>query len=130
MTAKTKKYKAPTIRELAHTIAGKHEYTSAKFVEKELRNLRSALLNNRYYTRVDTVSKSGMSRIVVAAYLKDNKMHRVLPCILTFLGGADKNGRVHGCGMDMLFSTQYNLFMGVCPRLKYQDKMTRYNLIP
>lgn len=93
---------------------------------KELKAIRKALLSGRYYTCVESVSSSGMSRVIKIAYIQDNKLHGVDDNVYK-LAGCDKNHRISGCGMDMLFSAQYNLFRALCPNLRYQDKMQRYN---
>ena len=102
---------------------------SAEYVKQELRELlaiRQALIEGRYYTRVDTVAKSGMSRTIEICYIADNKLHSVTDTIYR-LAGCDKNRRISGCGMDMLFAAQYNIFVELCPDLRYQDSMQRYN---
>jgi hypothetical protein len=93
---------------------------------KELKAVRKALLSGRYYTDVESVSSSGMSRIIKIAYIADNKLHGVGDDIYK-LAGCDKNHRISGCGMDMLFHAQYNLFQALCPDKRYQDAMQRYN---
>lgn len=93
---------------------------------KELLAVREALLQGRYYTRVDSVSKSGMSRTIVIKYIKDNKLHGVSDFIYK-LAGCDKNHRIGGCGMDMLFQAKYNLFVTLCPNHKYKKPMPSYN---
>lgn len=93
---------------------------------KELKAVRKALLSGRYYTGVESVASSGMSRIIKIAYIADNKLHGVGDDIYK-LAGCDKNHRISGCGMDMLFAAQYNLFRALCPEMRYQNKMQRYN---
>jgi hypothetical protein len=93
---------------------------------QELKAVRKALLNGRYYTGVESVSSSGMSRVIKIKYIDNNKLHGVSDEIYK-LAGCDKNHRIGGCGMDMLFHAQYNLFQVLCPNMRYQDKMTRYN---
>lgn len=94
--------------------------------EKHLKEVKEALLKGRLYLGVESVSKSGMSRTIKIKYIKDNKLHGVGDLIYK-IAGCDKNRRIKGCGMDMLFAAQYNLFVTLCPRLRYQDKMPRYN---
>lgn len=93
---------------------------------KELKAVRKALLNGRYYTGVESVSSSGMSRVIKIGYIDNNQLHFVTDDIYS-LAGCDKNHRISGCGMDMLFHAQYNLFQALCPNMRYQDKMKRYN---
>lgn len=93
---------------------------------EELQNVKNAILKGRLYLGVDSVSSSGMSRTIVIKYIKNNHLHAVSDLIYQ-LAGCDKNRRIRGCGMDMLFAAQYNLFVTLCPRLRYQDRMPRYN---
>jgi len=95
---------------------------------KELKAVRKALLNGKYYTCVESVSSSGMSRIIKICYIDNNTLYGVSDEIYQ-LAGCDKNHRISGCGMDMLFAAQYNLFVTLCPNMRYQDKMKRYNTI-
>lgn len=92
---------------------------------QELKAVRKALLNGRYYTGVESVSASGMSRVIKIAYIDNNKLHGVTDEIYK-LAGCDKNHRISGCGMDMLFAAQYKLFRALCPNMRYQDKMKQY----
>ena len=101
----------------------------AEYVKYELTELlavREALLTGTYYTCVDSVAKSGMSRTIRIKYIKDNVLHNVTDAVYR-LAGCDKNRRISGCGMDMLFHAQYNLFVQLCPDLRYQSDMQRYN---
>lgn len=92
----------------------------------ELNEWKKALLHGRFYCRVISVSKSGMSRRIELAYMKNNKLTHASSDILK-LAGCTKDGRISGCGMDMLFAAQYALFCALCPKMRYQDKMKRYN---
>lgn len=95
---------------------------------KELIAVKQALLNGNYYTFVESVAKSGMSRVIKIGYIADNKWQGVSDEIYK-LAGCDKNRRISGCGMDMLFAAQYNLFRALCPEYTYQKDMPRYNSI-
>lgn len=92
-----------------------------------LLDLRNALLKGRLYYRVASVSRSGMSRTLEIAYIKDNRLVSVQDENLLKLAGCSKDGRINGCGMDMIFHSQYTLFQNLCPNLRYQEKMPRYN---
>lgn len=94
---------------------------------KELIEVKQALLDGRYYTFVESVTKSGMSRIIKIGYIANNKWQGVSDEIYK-LAGCDKNRRISGCGMDMLFAAQYNLWNALCKELPYQQ-MPRYNSI-
>ena len=91
-----------------------------------LNEVKESILKGRYYTSVESVSSSGMSRVIKIKYIKNNSLHGVNDDIYK-LAGCDSNNRIKGCGMDMLFHAQYNLFQALCPNMKYQDKMKRYN---
>ena len=101
--------------------------TGIETYEFTLNNLKSALLDGRYYTRVESVASSGMSRTIKIGYIKNNRFYNVCDDQILRLAGCDKNGRISGCGMDMLFAAQYNLFQALCPRHRYQDAMKQYN---
>lgn len=93
---------------------------------KELMDIKRALLDGRLYLGVESVSKSGMSRIIKIRYIKNNRLYGCSDLIYE-LAGCDKNNRISGCGMDMLFAAQYDLFMVLCPNHRYQESMKRYN---
>ena len=95
---------------------------------RNLTHLKDAILNGNYYTRVDKVSPSGMSRTIEIGYIRKNKLFKVDDFVYK-LAGCDKNQRISGCGMDMLFAAQYNLFQKLCPNMRYQDKMKQYNYL-
>lgn len=93
---------------------------------KHLQEVKQAILKGRLYIGVESVSASGMSRVIKIKYIKGNKLQGVDDLVYK-IAGCDKNNRITGCGMDMLFAAQYNLFVTLCPRMRYQDKMPRYN---
>lgn len=88
--------------------------------------IREALLDKRFYARVDKVSQSGLSRIIKMAYISNNHLYHVSNTDILKLAGCNKQGRINGCGMDMLFAAQYNIFVALCPELRYQDFMPNY----
>ena len=95
-----------------------------------LTKIKNALLNGRFYAGVKNVSSSGMSRIITLAYIYKNKLHTIRDEQILSLAGCDKNGRISGCGMDMLFHAQYTLFHNLHKTYKqahYQKRMKRYN---
>jgi len=105
------------------------QYNSVEYLYSELINIKNALLKGNYYTQVLTVSKSGMSRTILIGYIKNNKWYRVWNTDIKKLAGVNRKDRINGCGMDMLFAAQYNLFQSLCPNYKYQDTMKRYNTL-
>ena len=108
------------------------EYTesTAKLYREQLMHIKNAMTGGKYYTRVETVSKSGISRTIAIAYTHGNRLIHICDTLILDLAGVDKNGRIGGCGMDMLFAAQYNLFHslhGSYKRAHYQKRMARYN---
>ena len=101
-----------------------------EWTAKDLTQIKNALLNGRFYCGVDSVSKSGMSRKIRLAYIYRNKLRRITNPFILNLAGCDKNGRISGCGMDMLFHAQYTLFQNLHRSYKeahYQKRMPSYN---
>jgi len=97
---------------------------------EELTRIKNALLKGRFYCGVDSVSKSGMSRKIRLAYIYRNKLRRITDPYILNLAGCNKDGRISGCGMDMLFHAQYTLFHNLHNSYKqahYQKRMPSYN---
>ena len=95
-----------------------------------LTKIKNALLNGRFYAGVKNVSSSGMSRIITLAYIYKNKLHTIRDEQILSLAGCKKDGKISGCGMDMLFHAQYTLFHNLHKTYKqahYQKRMKRYN---
>jgi len=93
---------------------------------KHFTEVKEALLKGRYYTCVTSVSSSGMSRTIKIKYIKNNRLNHV-SCDLYEIAGCDSSHRIKGCGMDMLFQAQYNIFTALCPNMNYTKKMKQYN---
>lgn len=76
-----------------------------------------AVAERRIHYHVDTVSKSGMSRTIIITSCEGSRgshYYRQYNAMLEALGYSVKRGytdsiRVHGCGMNMLFATNYNI---------------------
>lgn len=97
---------------------------------KELTRIKNALLKGRFYAGVKSVSSSGMSRNIELAYIYNNKLFKIRDKEILSLAGVSKNGRISGCGMDMLFHAQYTLFQNLHRTYKqahYQKRMLNYN---
>lgn len=97
---------------------------------KELTRIKNALLKGRFYAGVKSVSNSGMSRKIELAYIYNNKLFKIRDKEVLSLAGVSKNGRISGCGMDMLFHAQYTLFQNLHRTYKqahYQKRMLNYN---
>lgn len=81
----------------------------------------AAVKDKRISYTVDTVSKSGMSRTLIITSCERSRYngklqyhYRQYNTMLQALGYTIKRGyrdsiRVHGCGMNMLFATNYNI---------------------
>ena len=98
----------------------------------ELLRIKNSLLKGNFYAGVQSVSKSGMSRIVKLGYTYKNKFRSITDPKILSLACCDKNGRISGCGMDMLFHAQYSLFHSLhsnYKRANYQKRMKPYNQI-
>jgi len=104
---------------------------SVASLQDHLIYVRNAILKGRFYIGVRSVAKSGMSRELAMAYVdkKYGVLQEVWPAVYS-LAGCDKNKRIKGCGMDMCFAAQYELFQILCPKMRYQDKMPSYNHLP
>ncbi|MBL4590771.1 MAG: hypothetical protein JKY96_02305 [Phycisphaerales bacterium] len=111
------------IQKLAQKLLGEGSYTDS--LEKELVDVAHALKAGKYYTRVDSVARSGVSRIISIGYIKGGKL-RCVSAHVYKLAGTDKNQRITGCGMDILFSAQNNLWRRLFPGTRYQG-MPHYN---
>lgn len=118
-------------------IKGYHRYTEENDLEwlknsyaAQLNNIKEALLKGRFYAGVIKRSASGMSRTIKLAYIKNNRLYTIHNPNFLKLAGCDKNGRIGGCGMDMLFHAQYTLFHNLHSNYKqahYQKRMPQYN---
>ena len=76
--------------------------------------LKKCFLRNKVvWTKIESVSKSGMSRIINAYTVKNNEIDRVSYYVAQLLDSTydDKTGgiRMNGSGMDMEFALEYNL---------------------
>jgi len=80
---------------------------------------------DQLFLRVDTVSKSGMSRTIECAVIVGNDIINAT-YLLKELKILDKRGSIRGCGMDMLFEVSYQLFYILHPNKKYQSNLSRY----
>ena len=100
-----------------------------RYILQELTRIKKALYKGNFYMRVDSVSKSGMSRKIQFAYTYKNKIVSVSNKHILKLAGCAKDGRISGCGMDMLFHAQYTLFINLHSSYKkanYSKNMNQY----
>jgi len=101
-----------------------------KWNVETLTKIKNALLNGRFYASVQSVSRSGMSRKIKLGYIYKNRMHIIRDKQILSLAGCNAKGSISGCGMDMLFQAQYNLFINLHNNYKeahYQKRMKQYN---
>jgi hypothetical protein len=105
----------PHAYEKENTEERKKQFFNSTYKERltQLNDIKKALYNGSFYMRVVSVSKSGMSRRIQFAYVKNNKIISVNDEKILNLSGCSKDGRVNGCGMDMLFHSQYTLFINL-----------------
>tara|TARA_R100000781_G_C4008503_1_gene102832 strand:+ start:113 stop:568 length:456 start_codon:yes stop_codon:yes gene_type:complete len=102
-----------------------------KYIRAELTRIKNALLNGKFYCKVNSVSRSGMSRNVTLAYIYKGKLRTINEKEILELATI-KNNKIGGCGMDMLFHAQYSLFNSLFRTYKeahYQKRMKAYNTI-
>ena len=104
------------------------EYQAAEAL-RLLPAVKRALKANKIWATVHTVSKSGMSR-TISLYIVNKGNIVCLDWAFGKIYGdsitKDREVRINGCGMDMLFEANYRLFVTCCPRTKYQP-YCRYN---
>jgi len=101
-----------------------------KWNAETLTKIKNALLNGRFYASVQSVSRSGMSRTIKLGYIYKNRMHIIRDKFILSLAGCNAKGSISGCGMDMLFHAQYNLFINLhsnYKRANYAKRMKEYN---
>lgn len=106
--------------------------TRSNYYYNELTRIKKALLNGRFYAGVMSVSRSGMSRKIKLAYTYKNKLHTIRDEKILALAGCNKDGKIGGCGMDMLFHSQYTLFQNLHRSYKeanYSKRLRAYNNI-
>ena len=106
---------------------------SAESYAHILENIKRAMLSGNFYIGVFKVSHSGMSRTLAMGYMHGGKLWAINDPHILKLAGCDRNGRIGGCGMDMLFHAQHTLFHNLHANYKqarYQKRMAQYNLLP
>lgn len=92
----------------------------------DLQTYLKAVAERRIHYSVDTVSRSGMSRTLIIISCERSRYngklqhyYRQYNAMLAALGYSVKRGytdsiRVYGCGMNMLFATNYNICRFAC----------------
>ncbi len=109
-------------------------YTSVENFIQNAEAYINAIQERRMLNIIKTVSNSGMSRVLkfmsYEIYKEKNNnngkgYYRNYYTLFKQLGYQEtKEGfRIHGCGMDMVFNTNYNIIHDLC-RLGFMDKDT------
>lgn len=112
------------INKLAKKISSNCENGDQDYCYRVLNDLRSALLNDRYYTCM--ISKTKTTCVIKIKYIRDNKLHDV-PEFIYELANCNKDHSVAGNGFYSLHTAQYNLFTALCPGMTGKNKMIPYN---
>jgi len=107
--------------EIEKRIAKKLKYYPWEQFEKDARTYISAIQESRMCCVIHSVSSSGMSRVMSFHSCEENNYtegdkqfhYRQYNCLFIALGHTEskcRNGfRIGGCGMDMVFATNYNI---------------------
>ena len=101
---------------------GLTEYQAKEVIEL-LPAIKRALKTNKIYAKVDSVSRSGMSR-KISLYIVNKGEIYCLNFAFGKIFGDRLNGcevTIYGCGMDMLFESVYRLFRTFCPKTPYNN---------
>lgn len=109
----TKNIKAD--KEISKAIDKESYYEIENFI-KDAQEYIKAIKDRRMINNINSVSNSGMSRTIKflsCEKSKDSFYYRQYSMLFTTLGYSDKNKsgyfRVNGCGMDMIFHTNYSI---------------------
>lgn len=111
----TKIEKLNANKELQKNISKMNHYNSEQFL-KDAQQYIKAIKERRMLCCINSVSKSGMSRTLSfkscekSKYAKNDYWYSNYYALFTALGHtrAGDYFRVNGCGMDMVFATNYN----------------------
>jgi len=111
-----------TKEEVEKNIAKKLKYYSYEQFEKDAVKYIEAIQEGRMVCVIHSVAKSGMSRVMSFHSCEQNQYpedstpdfhYRQWNCLFIALGHTEskcRNGfRIGGCGMDMVFATNYNI---------------------
>jgi len=110
-----------TKEEVEKNIAKKLKYYSYEQFEKDVIKYIEAIQEGRVVCVIHSVAKSGMSRVMSFHSCEENNYtegdkqfhYRQWNCLSIALGHTEskcRNGfRIGGCGMDMVFATNYNI---------------------
>lgn len=117
------------IGDASEAILDEYETRSKTQAADYLAHLATALETGNYYTRVDTVARSGLSRTIRIATIMDGVI-REAPMYVYKLAGCNNKKRIEGCGMDMLFAAQYSLWCATHKDSEPYQRMPRYKELP
>ena len=103
-------------KEMIKRLENETYYTQEYFIQ-DCKDYIKAIKEGRMLYLVDTVSNSGMSRTLIIKSCEKNKRtkdfyYRNYTFMFKILGyslSKDYNIKVSGCGMNMLFATNYNI---------------------
>ena len=94
----------------------KLNYYDASQLAQDIKTYIKAIKERRMLCIIESVSASGMSRVIKfnsCEMGKDGANYRQYSCLFIAMGytpAKNSDGfRINGCGMDMVFSTNYNL---------------------
>ena len=104
------------------TIAKKLNYYSWEQFESDARTYIAAIREGRMMCSIPSVSKSGMSRVISfhsCEHGSDGRFYyRNYNCFFIALGytesRSEKGFTIGGCGMDMVFHTNYSIMGNLC----------------
>ena len=108
----------------------KEKYYSIEDLISDIQTYIASVKSGRISYEVVTVSKSGMSRTIKITSAEKSgrgqyyyRQYQVMLGVLgeTVVSGYSNTIRVYGCGMNMLFATNYNLMHKFC-RLGFISK--------
>lgn len=90
-------------------------------IDKKMESTLQTIKQGKVYAKVDSVSRSGMSRKISFYRVKYNEIENITPNIAWLCGAVtpgkieqgnkfivDEGLKVSGCGMDMIFHTLYS----------------------
>jgi hypothetical protein len=117
----------------AKAIANEEYYDVNDFIDDGMRYIK-AIKEGRMIVSIGSVSQSGMSRTMKFLSCEKNKYYKghhnytnywMFFRLLGYSKDRSNNRyfRIHGCGMDMVFDTNYNNIHNLC-RLGFIDKKT------
>lgn len=103
------------INEIKKMVANREYYDDISFV-KDAKEYIKSTKNNSMFCIIDSVSQSGMSRNIRFLSVRKDKNNKynyrnyiAFFEVLGFKLTKDNNFKINGCGMDMIFNTNYTI---------------------